>query len=67
MSTMHVSTPPPAPRNEKIENIRNNFEKAKKGKNCSNFSLTGVDLGTCMRKFDAYPEMNAVTCDDYKR
>ena len=44
-----------------------NFEKAKKCKNCSNFSLTGVDLGTCMRKFDAYPEMNAVTCDDYKR
>jgi len=43
-----------------------NFEKARKCKYCSNFSLTGQDLGKCMNKFEAYPEMNAITCNDFK-
>lgn len=43
-----------------------NFEKAQKCKYCSNFSLTATDLGKCMSKYDAYPEMNAVTCNDFK-
>lgn len=42
------------------------FEKAQKCKHCSNFSPTANDLGTCMDKYDAYPEMAAVTCDDFK-
>jgi hypothetical protein len=41
------------------------FEKARKCKNCSNIALTGEELGTCMNKFDAFPEMNAVTCNDF--
>ena len=44
----------------------NNFEKAQKCKHCTNFSLTGKELGICMNKYDAYPEMNAVTCNDFK-
>ena len=42
------------------------FEKAQKCKYCTNFSLIDTDLGTCMNNFEAYPEMNAVTCNDYK-
>ena len=41
------------------------FEKAQKCKYCLNFSLTQDELGTCMNKYDAYPEMNVVTCKDY--
>ena len=41
------------------------FVNAQKCKHCSNFSLTGTDLGTCMDKYEAYPEMNAVTCNDF--
>ena len=44
-----------------------NMEKAQRCKICSNFSLTGEELGTCMNKYDAYPEMNAVTCNDFKQ
>jgi 4-hydroxyphenylacetate decarboxylase small subunit len=44
-----------------------NFEKAQKCKHCSNFTLIENDLGTCMGKYDAYPEMNAVTCNDFKQ
>jgi len=44
-----------------------NFEKAQKCKNCSNFSLTGNEMGLCMNKYDAYPEMNAITCNDYTK
>ena len=43
-----------------------NFEKAPKCKYCSHFSKTADDLGICMNKFDAYPEMNSNTCDDFK-
>ena len=42
------------------------FENARKCKHCSNFTLTQDELGLCMKKFDAYPEMLAVTCNDYK-
>ncbi|NOU46196.1 MAG: 4-hydroxyphenylacetate decarboxylase small subunit [Bacteroidales bacterium] len=42
------------------------FEKAVKCKHCANFSQTTDELGTCMNKYDAYPEMNAVTCNDYR-
>jgi len=42
------------------------FEKAQKCKHCSNFSLTGDDLGMCMSRYEAFPEMNAVTCNDFK-
>jgi hypothetical protein len=44
----------------------NSFEKAQKCKHCSSFTSTQEELGTCMNKFDAYPEMNALTCNDYK-
>lgn len=42
------------------------FEKARKCKYCTNFSLASADMGKCMNQFDAYPEMNAVTCNDFK-
>jgi len=42
------------------------FEKAKKCKNCSNYSSMENHLGLCMDKAEAYPEMAAVTCDDFK-
>jgi hypothetical protein len=42
------------------------FENAQKCKHCKNFSSTDSDMGTCMQKFDAYPEMLAVTCNDYR-
>ncbi len=44
----------------------NHFEKAQKCKHCLNFVSTQTDLGICMNKYDAYPEMLAVTCNDYK-
>ena len=44
-----------------------NFEKSLKCKHCSNFTLTATDLGTCTSKYDAYPEMNATTCNDFKK
>jgi 4-hydroxyphenylacetate decarboxylase small subunit len=43
------------------------FEKAQKCKYCTNFSSTGPELGLCMNKFDAYPEMIAFTCNDFKQ
>jgi hypothetical protein len=42
------------------------FEKATKCKYCSNFVLTADELGSCMNKYDAFPEMNAVTCNDFR-
>jgi hypothetical protein len=42
------------------------FEKAQKCKHCSNFSSTHDELGLCMNKYDAYPEMYATTCNDYQ-
>lgn len=42
-----------------------NFETAQKCKYCSHFSSTRQDLGACMNKYDAFPEMMAVTCNDF--
>jgi 4-hydroxyphenylacetate decarboxylase small subunit len=42
------------------------FENAKKCRNCSNFTSTQVDLGLCMNKYEAYPDMNALTCNDFR-
>ena len=41
------------------------FEKARKCKHCDNFSLTDDELGLCMSKYMAYPEMSAITCNDF--
>ena len=43
------------------------FEKAQKCKHCLNFTSTGEELGLCLGKYDAYPEMTAVTCNDFKQ
>jgi hypothetical protein len=43
------------------------FENAQKCKHCSNFSLKETDLGTCMNKYEAYPEMYATTCNDFSK
>jgi len=42
------------------------YKNGQKCKHCSNFSLTHADMGTCMNKYVAYPEMNAVTCNGFK-
>jgi len=44
-----------------------NYENARKCKHCLNFTLTTTDMGLCMSIYDAYPEMNAMTCDEYER
>ena len=44
-----------------------NFDRASKCKNCSNFSAAETNLGLCMNLYDAYPEMNASTCIHYSR
>lgn len=41
------------------------FEKAKKCVNCSNFKATTEEMGSCMQKYDAFPQMNAHTCSDF--
>ncbi|MBC8320566.1 MAG: 4-hydroxyphenylacetate decarboxylase small subunit [Bacteroidetes bacterium] len=41
------------------------FEKAQKCKHCFNFQLTTDDMGNCMKKYDAYPQLNALTCTDF--
>jgi 4-hydroxyphenylacetate decarboxylase small subunit len=43
-----------------------NFEKAQKCRDCSNYSHTSADMGTCMNKYETYPEMNAATCNDFR-
>ena len=43
-----------------------NFEKAKKCVHCSHFKLVSDEIGTCMDKHEAYPQMNANTCSDFK-
>jgi hypothetical protein len=49
------------------EKACDNFENARKCRHCKHFSFIGneADLGRCMNKFDAYPEMMAVTCNDF--
>jgi 4-hydroxyphenylacetate decarboxylase small subunit len=48
------------------EDACGSFENARKCKHCSNFTLNGADLGKCLNKYDAYPEMTAITCNDFK-
>lgn len=47
-------------------NACDHFEKTQKCKFCSNFSATDENMGLCMKKYDAYPEMNATTCNDFQ-
>jgi hypothetical protein len=42
------------------------FAKTQKCKYCSNYTSTAENIGTCMNKYDSYPEMIAVTCNDFK-
>jgi len=41
------------------------FDKARKCSYCLNFTSTGDGLGSCMNKYDAYPDMNALTCNEF--
>lgn len=41
------------------------FEKAQKCIYCSNFEETNIDMGLCKNKYDAYPQMNASTCNEF--
>jgi hypothetical protein len=41
------------------------FEKIPKCKYCSHYSRAETDLGLCMKKSVAYPEMIALTCHDF--
>ncbi len=45
-----------------------NLEKNKKCKFCLNFSFSENQqfVGKCMKQFDAYPDMTAVTCEIFK-
>lgn len=42
-----------------------NFEKAQKCIYCSNFKETNIDMGRCKNKYDAFPHMNASTCNEF--
>ena len=42
------------------------FEKAQKCVHCFHFKLTGEEIGKCKEKYDAYPQMNATTCSDFR-
>ena len=42
------------------------FEKAKKCMNCSNFTETSDNMGVCSQKYDAYDQMNAITCTEFQ-
>jgi 4-hydroxyphenylacetate decarboxylase small subunit len=42
------------------------FEAIQKCRHCVSFSLKGEDLGLCMDRYDAYPEMVAKTCEDFQ-
>lgn len=41
------------------------FELAPRCVNCSNFEPTTDNLGICMKKYDAFPQMNASTCKEF--
>ncbi|MDO9577638.1 MAG: 4-hydroxyphenylacetate decarboxylase small subunit [Candidatus Cloacimonadales bacterium] len=41
------------------------FEKAPKCKHCLHFSMKENNLGLCLEKATAYPDMQAVTCNDF--
>ena len=40
-------------------------EKTPKCKHCKNFSMKENNLGLCMDKATAYPDMQAITCNDF--
>jgi hypothetical protein len=42
------------------------FKAVQKCKHCKNFKTTTDNLGRCMDKADAYPEMISKTCGDFK-
>ena len=41
------------------------FELAPRCVHCSNFEMTSDEIGICMKKYDAYPQMNASTCLEF--
>ncbi|NQV19038.1 MAG: 4-hydroxyphenylacetate decarboxylase small subunit [Armatimonadetes bacterium] len=41
------------------------FDKASKCKHCKHFSIKDNNLGLCMKKTTAYPDLQAVTCKDF--
>jgi 4-hydroxyphenylacetate decarboxylase small subunit len=43
------------------------YERIAKCKFCKNYANVKDNIGTCMGKTDAYPEMLAITCIDYSR
>lgn len=47
------------------EEACDNFEKAQKCKYCKHYTETSLELGKCMEKYDAFPEMNAISCNDF--
>lgn len=42
------------------------FKAVQKCKRCTNYKSSGDNLGRCMDKADAYPEMVSKTCGDFK-
>ncbi len=48
------------------DNACENFEKAAKCVHCDNFTSTEDEIGLCMDTHQAYPQMSASTCDDFK-
>ncbi|MCK9617992.1 MAG: 4-hydroxyphenylacetate decarboxylase small subunit [Lentimicrobiaceae bacterium] len=43
-----------------------NFERAKQCQSCAYFDHLEEFSGKCMQRFFAYPDMNALTCSDFK-
>ncbi len=42
------------------------FDLLEKCRYCSNYTNVEEQMGLCMNKIDAYPEMVAKTCEDFK-
>ena len=47
------------------ESACSSFDKAQKCKHCKHFSNNDNNIGLCMGKATAYPDMQAVTCKDF--
>ena len=43
------------------------FQQTAKCKFCKNYKNVKDNIGTCMEKTEAYPEMIAITCNDYHK
>jgi len=41
------------------------FEKVPKCRYCTHFTMKDKELGLCMGKVTAYPDMKAITCKDF--